>query len=57
MPSRWQLKNCALSPKIGPLIIPEAELRQFAFAADMFENLNTPEDVERARRRLSGRKT
>ena len=33
------------------LLIPEAELRQFAFTAEMFENLNTPEDLERARRR------
>jgi hypothetical protein len=29
-------------------------MRQFAFAADMFENLNTAEDLARARRRFSG---
>lgn len=37
------------------LLIPEAELKQFAFTAEMFENLNTPEDLERARRRQAGR--
>jgi molybdenum cofactor guanylyltransferase len=37
------------------LLIPEAELRQFAFTAEMFENLNTPEDLERARRRHADR--
>jgi molybdopterin-guanine dinucleotide biosynthesis protein A len=39
------------------LVIREAELRQFAFSAEMFENLNTPEDMERARRRFSGLQT
>jgi molybdopterin-guanine dinucleotide biosynthesis protein A len=37
------------------LLIAESELRQFAFTADMFENLNTPEDLERARRRQADR--
>jgi len=47
-------KIVPLFPKDRTLIIQEAELRQFAFAADMFENLNTPEDLARARRRFSG---
>lgn len=38
------------------LIIPEADLGQLKMAADMFENLNTPEDFERARKRSSGRR-
>ena len=50
-------KIVPLFPKDRTLVIKEADLRQFAFAADMFENLNTPEDLERARRRFSGRKT
>jgi molybdopterin-guanine dinucleotide biosynthesis protein A len=47
-------KIVPLFPKDRTLIIKENELRQFAFAADMFENLNTPEDLARARRRFSG---
>jgi len=47
-------KIVPLFPKDRTLIIQEAELRQFAFAADMFENLNTPEDLARARRRFPG---
>jgi molybdopterin-guanine dinucleotide biosynthesis protein A len=43
-----------LFPKEQTLIVTEVELNQFALAADMFENLNTPEDFERARRRSSG---
>ena len=46
-------KIVPLFPKDRTLVIKEAELRQFAFAADMFENLNTPEDLARARRRFS----
>jgi molybdopterin-guanine dinucleotide biosynthesis protein A len=42
-------------PKEHTLIIPEADLGQFEMAAEMFENLNTPEDLERARKRSSGR--
>ena len=50
-------KIVPLFPKDRTLVIKEAELRQFAFAADMFENLNTPEDLARARRRFSGQDT
>jgi molybdopterin-guanine dinucleotide biosynthesis protein A len=35
-------------------VVREAELRRFAFGTEMFENLNTPEDMERARRRFTG---
>ncbi|HKD14657.1 MAG TPA: molybdenum cofactor guanylyltransferase [Candidatus Angelobacter sp.] len=41
-------------PPERTLLISEAELARFAKAADMFENLNTPEDFERARKRFSG---
>jgi molybdopterin-guanine dinucleotide biosynthesis protein A len=47
-------KIVPLFPKDRTLVIKESELRQFAFAADMFENLNTPEDLARAQRRFSG---
>jgi molybdopterin-guanine dinucleotide biosynthesis protein A len=50
-------KIVPLFPKGRTLVIKEAELRQFAFAADMFENLNTPQDLARARRRFSGQDT
>ena len=50
-------KIVPLFPKDRTLVIKESELRQFAFAADMFENLNTPEDLARARRRFSGQDT
>jgi molybdopterin-guanine dinucleotide biosynthesis protein A len=50
-------KIVPLFPRDRTLVIKEAELRQFAFAADMFENLNTPEDLARARRRFSGQHT
>ncbi|HEY2496460.1 MAG TPA: molybdenum cofactor guanylyltransferase [Candidatus Angelobacter sp.] len=50
-------KIVPLFPNDRTLIIKEADLRQFAFAADMFENLNTPEDLARARRRVSGQST
>ena len=50
-------KIVPLFPKDSTLVIKESELRQFAFAADMFENLNTPEDLARARRRISGQST
>jgi molybdopterin-guanine dinucleotide biosynthesis protein A len=50
-------KIVPLFPKDQTLVIKESELRQFAFAADMFENLNTPEDLARARRRVSGQNT
>lgn len=47
-------KITPLFPPGQTLVLKEAELREFAFGAEMFENLNTPEDMERARRRLSG---
>jgi molybdopterin-guanine dinucleotide biosynthesis protein A len=47
-------KITPLFPRGQTLVIKEAELRRFAFSAEMFENLNTPEDMERARRRFSG---
>jgi molybdopterin-guanine dinucleotide biosynthesis protein A len=50
-------KIVPLFPPDRTLVIKEAELRQFAFAADMFENLNTPDDLARARRRFSGQDT
>lgn len=50
-------KIVPLFPKDQTLVIQESELRQFAFAADMFENLNTPEDLARARRRFSSKDT
>src|ERR1700694_1490005 len=43
-----------LFAKTQSLILGEGELDQFALAADMFENLNTPEDLERARGRSTG---
>jgi molybdopterin-guanine dinucleotide biosynthesis protein A len=46
-------KIVPLFPHGQTLVIKEAELRRFAFGAEMFENLNTPEDMERARRRFS----
>lgn len=50
-------KITPLFPRGQTLVIQEAELRRFAFGAEMFENLNTPEDLERARRRFSGADT
>jgi molybdenum cofactor guanylyltransferase len=47
-------KITPLFPRGQTLVITESELRRFAFSAEMFENLNTPEDMERARRRFSG---
>ena len=52
-----RLGSYKIVPLFSPertLVIQESELRRFAFAADMFENLNTPEDLARARRRFSG---
>jgi molybdopterin-guanine dinucleotide biosynthesis protein A len=48
-------KIVPLFPKDKTLVIAEAELARFAFTAEMFENLNTPEDLERARLRLPGK--
>jgi molybdopterin-guanine dinucleotide biosynthesis protein A len=50
-------KIVPLFPAGRTLVIKQSELRRFAFAADMFENLNTPEDLARARRRFSGQDT
>ena len=50
-------KIVPLFPRDRTLVIKESELRRFAFAADMFENLNTPDDLARARRRFSGQDT
>jgi molybdenum cofactor guanylyltransferase len=47
-------KIVPLFPRDKTLVVRETELRRFAFAAEMFENLNTPEDMARARRRVSG---
>lgn len=44
-----------LFPRDQMLLLTEAELERFALAEEMFENLNTPEDLERARRRTIGR--
>ena len=47
-------KIAPLFPKDNTLVIKEPELRQFAFTPDMFENLNTPDDLARAQRRFTG---
>lgn len=52
-----QYKIVPLFPPDRTLVVREAELRGFAFAAEMFENLNTPEDLGRAQRNTSGRNT
>jgi molybdopterin-guanine dinucleotide biosynthesis protein A len=44
-------KIVPLFPQGRTLLIEEDELARFAFTAEMFDNLNTPEDMERARRR------
>jgi len=49
-------KIVPLFPKDRTSLIGESELKGFAFSAEMFENLNTPEDLERARRRVPGTK-
>jgi molybdopterin-guanine dinucleotide biosynthesis protein A len=49
-------KIVPLFPKQRTSLICQSELQRFAFTAEMFENLNTPEDLERARRRVPGRK-
>jgi molybdopterin-guanine dinucleotide biosynthesis protein A len=47
-------KIVPLFPKDGTCVVTEAELARFAFSPEMFDNLNTPEDMERARQRTSG---
>lgn len=44
-------KIVPLFPEDRTLVITEDEMRRFAFTPEMFENLNTPDDLERARRR------
>jgi molybdopterin-guanine dinucleotide biosynthesis protein A len=44
-------KIVPLFPEGRTLVITEEEMRGFAFTPEMFENLNTPDDLERARRR------
>jgi molybdopterin-guanine dinucleotide biosynthesis protein A len=46
----------ALFAEVETRILEAAELERFAFAPAIFENLNTPEDVERARQRSRERK-
>ena len=41
-------------PRERTLLLTEADWKQFAKAGEMFENLNTPEEFERARKRASG---
>lgn len=50
-----QYKIVPLFPHSRTLLIPEAELKGFAFNAEMFENLNTPEEFERAVRRAEAK--
>jgi molybdopterin-guanine dinucleotide biosynthesis protein A len=50
-------KIVPLFPQGKTLVIPEAELKRFAFTAEMFENLNTPEELEHARRRVSAKRS
>ena len=42
----------ALFAQVETRVLEEEELRRFAFAPAIFENLNTPEELERARRRM-----
>jgi len=51
-----QYKIVPLFPKGRTLLVPQAELEKFAFSAEMFDNLNTPEEFERAGRRAAARK-
>jgi molybdopterin-guanine dinucleotide biosynthesis protein A len=44
-------KIVPLFPADGTLTIQDSEMAQFAFTPEMFDNLNTPEDMERALRR------
>jgi molybdopterin-guanine dinucleotide biosynthesis protein A len=42
----------SLFSQVETRVLEEEELRRFAFPPAIFENLNTPEELERARRRL-----
>ena len=44
----------ALFAEVETRIVEAEELERFAFAPAIFENLNTPQDVERARKRARG---
>ena len=44
-------KIVPLFPEDRTCVMTEEEMRRFAFTPEMFENLNTPDDMERARRR------
>ena len=46
-------KIVPLFPRERTLVISEAELVEFGVTPEIFDNLNTPEDMERARRRSS----
>ena len=46
-----EYKIVPLFPHDATLTISAAEMAQFAFTPEMFDNLNTPEDLERARLR------
>lgn len=46
-------KIVPLFPETTTLYVRQSELEQFAFGPEMFENLNTPEDLERASRRAA----
>jgi molybdopterin-guanine dinucleotide biosynthesis protein A len=48
-----EYKIVPLFPADRTCIITEEEMRRFAFTPEMFENLNTPDDLERARRRTT----
>jgi molybdenum cofactor guanylyltransferase len=50
-------KIVPLFPSGRTLVIPESELARFAFTAEMFENLNTPEELEQARRRAPDKRS
>jgi molybdenum cofactor guanylyltransferase len=50
-------KIVPLFPSGRTLVIPESELARFAFTAEMFENLNTPEELEEARRRAPDKRS
>jgi molybdopterin-guanine dinucleotide biosynthesis protein A len=51
-----QYKIVPLFPEGKTLLVPQTELEKFAFNAEMFDNLNTPEEFERAGRRTEARK-
>lgn len=50
-------KIVPLFPEGRTLVISEAELAGFGVTPEIFDNLNTPEDMERARRRSSAQQS